>query len=81
MTKTLHPQRSTVSLGDGTPRALVQLDFRVAELVKSFGRRGESESLDDFRYGPTLIFDRTKALESFFKTCWSGSHRTMTNWP
>ena len=42
--------------------ALFQLDFRVAELVKSFGRRGKSESLYDFRYGPTLIFNWNKAL-------------------
>jgi hypothetical protein len=35
---------------------MFQLDFGGVELVKSFGGRGEFESLDDFRYAPTQIF-------------------------
>ena len=32
------------------PSASSIFEFRVAELVKSFGRIGNPESLDDFRY-------------------------------
>ena len=35
-----------------------QLTCWVAEPVKSFSLAGSAESLDDFRYGPALIFSR-----------------------